>query len=407
MYCKKNGEDDRHATDAEHRQQIEESQPQDTGKPTGNVFQGPAYHMLHCSMLIIPAKRKDVKSGSFGGIEGFAYNQHMPAIAAIDLAKTYRYHRKEPGLGGSLKSLLRRQTLKTRAVDGITFSIDAGEIVGFLGPNGAGKTTTLKLLSGLLSPSRGKATVLGHTPSRREPAYLRRISLVMGQKAMLWWDLPAMETLLLHKEMYGLDGASFARTVDDLSAMLEVGHLLRVQVRKLSLGERMKMELLVALVHQPDILFLDEPTIGLDVVSQQRVRDFLRRLNRERGTTILLTSHYMDDIQELCPRVLLIDHGRLHFDGALESLVRQAAPYKRISAVLAEPVPREAIAQALAALAVEPVEDSVHIRVNVPRDRVAEVAGRLLHLGRVADLSIEEVPVEEIIRAIFAGGGQR
>ena len=325
----------------------------------------------------------------------------MPAIVAVDLAKTYTYHHKEPGLGGSLRSLLRRQTLEKRAVDGISFSIDPGEVVGFLGPNGAGKTTTLKMLSGLLYPSGGSATVLGYTPSRREPAYLRQIALVMGQKNMLWWDIPAMETLLLHKEMYSLPEADFRRSVDELAEMLEVGNLLRVQVRKLSLGERMKMELLVALVHRPRVLFLDEPTIGLDVVSQQRVRDFLRQLNREQGTTILLTSHYMDDIEELCPRVLVIDHGRLHFDGALSALVERAAPHKLVSAVFAEPVADEAVKAALDGFESRPTDDPLKISLAVPREEVAEVAGRLLRLGRVADLSIEEVPVEEIIREMF------
>jgi ABC-2 type transport system ATP-binding protein len=326
----------------------------------------------------------------------------MAAITVADLAKTYTTYHKEPGLRGSLKNLLRRRTLETRAVDGISFAIQAGEMVGFLGPNGAGKTTTLKMLCGLLHPSRGEAMVLGHMPSRREPAYLRRISLVMGQKTMLWWDLPAMETMLLHKEMYGLGDDAFRRTVDELAAMLEVTHLLHVQVRKLSLGERMKMELLVALVHRPDVLFLDEPTIGLDVVSQQRVREFLRHLNHDLGTTILLTSHYMDDIQELCPRVLVIDHGRLHFDGLLDGLVKQAAPHKRISATFAEPVPPAAIAAALGDLPLEPNGDGVHLRVAAPRSQVADVAGRLLRLGPLADLSIEEVPVEEIIRGIFS-----
>jgi len=326
----------------------------------------------------------------------------MAAVTVVDLAKTYTYYHKEPGLRGSLRNLLRRQTLETRAVDGISFAIQAGEMVGFLGPNGAGKTTTLKMLCGLLYPSRGKASVLGHTPSRREPAYLRRIALVMGQKTMLWWDLPAMETMLLHKEMYSLGDAAFHRTVDELAHMLEVSHLLRVQVRKLSLGERMKMELLVALVHRPDVLFLDEPTIGLDVVSQQRVREFLRHLNRDLGTTILLTSHYMDDIQELCPRVLVIDHGRLHFDGLLDDLVKQAAPHKRISATFAEPVPHEAVETALGGLPLQPGGDSIHVRVAAPRSQVADVADRLLRLGSVADLSIEEVPVEEIIRGIFS-----
>jgi len=325
----------------------------------------------------------------------------MPAIHVIDLVKTYRFHRKEPGLRGSLKSLVRRQMLETRAVDGVSFSIAPGEIVGFLGPNGAGKTTTLKVLCGLLYPTAGVATVLGHTPARREPAYLRQIALVMGQKNMLWWDIPAMETLLLHKEIYRLGEAAFRRNLSMLADMLEVGQLLRVQVRKLSLGERMKMELLAALLHKPAVLFLDEPTIGLDVVSQQRVRDFLRQLNREQGTTILLTSHYMDDIKELCPRVLVIDQGRLHFDGPLAALVANAVPYKLLSAVFAEPLSPEKVAAALDGLAIRPDDDELRVRLTVPREQVADVVGRLLRLGRLADLSIEEVPVEEIIRTIF------
>jgi viologen exporter family transport system ATP-binding protein len=325
----------------------------------------------------------------------------MPAIHVVDLVKTYRFHRKQPGLRGSLKSLVRREMLETRAVDGVSFTIAPGEVVGFLGPNGAGKTTTLKVLCGLLYPTTGVATVLGHTPARREPAYLRRIALVMGQKNMLWWDIPAMETLLLHKEIYRLTDAEFHRNVDALADMLEVRDLLHVQVRKLSLGERMKMELLAALVHQPAVLFLDEPTIGLDVVSQQRVRDFLRQLNHEQGTTILLTSHDMDDIEELCSRVLVIDHGQLHFDGSLSALVANAAPYKLLSAVFAEPLSRDVVAAALDGLSIWPGDDSLRVRLSVPRDQVAEVAGRLLRLGRVADLSIEEVPVEEIVRTIF------
>jgi len=335
----------------------------------------------------------------------------VPAVAVANLAKTYRYHQKAPGLRGSLGSLLRRRTLEKAAVAGVSFAIEAGEVVGFLGANGAGKTTTLKMLCGLLYPSRGTASVLGHTPARREPAFLRRISLVMGQKNMLWWDIPAMETLLLHKEMYGIPAAQFRRTVAELAAMLDIEQLLHVQVRKLSLGERMKMELLTALVHRPDVLFLDEPTIGLDVVSQQRVREFLRHLNRQQGTTILLTSHYMDDIEALCPRVLLIDHGSLHFDGALTALVERAAPDKLLSAVFAEAVPAAALAVALDGLAALPSDDALRVQVAVPRDQVAAVAERLLRLGRLADLSIEEAPVEDILRQIFsapvaAGGPQ-
>jgi ABC-2 type transport system ATP-binding protein len=326
----------------------------------------------------------------------------VPAIEVVGLTKTYRYHQKAPGLRGSLASLLRRQTLEKTAVAGVSFRIQTGEVVGFLGANGAGKTTTLKMLCGLLYPSGGSALVLGHTPSRREPAFLRRISLVMGQKNMLWWDIPAMETLLLHREMYGIPAAQFRRTVDELAALLDVEQLLRVQVRKLSLGERMKMELLTALVHRPAVLFLDEPTIGLDVVSQQRVRQFLRQLNREQGTTILLTSHYMDDIEALCPRVLLIDHGHLHFDGALATLVEQVAPHKLVTAVFLEPAPPELLRSALNGLVQQPDEGSGKVAVAVPREQVAEVADRLLRVGRLADLSIEDVPVEEIIRQIFS-----
>ena len=326
------------------------------------------------------------------------------AIAVRGLTKTYRYHRKEPGERASLRAFFRRQSLEMRAVEDVSFSIERGEVVGFLGPNGAGKTTTLKMLCGLLYPSAGVAAVLGHTPSRRERDYLRRIALVMGQKNMLWWDIPAMETLLLHKEMYDIPDGAFRRNVDELAELLDVAQLLRVQVRKLSLGERMKMELLVALAHAPDVLFLDEPTIGLDVVSQQRVRAFLRQLNRERGTTVLLTSHYMTDIEELCPRVLLIDHGSLGYDGALAGLVEQAAPYKRLRAVFTAPVAPERAHAALdgfAGLPVHASDDLLTLNLSVPRDRVADVAGRLLLLGPMADLSIEEVPIEDIVRDIF------
>jgi ABC-2 type transport system ATP-binding protein len=242
----------------------------------------------------------------------------MAAIRVAGLSKSYTYHQKAPGLRGSLQSLWRRQTLQRRAVDGVTFSIDRGEIVGFLGPNGAGKTTTLKLLCGLLYPSGGSVEVLGHAPQRREHAYLRRIALVMGQKGLLWSDLPAMEMLLWHKEVYDLSAQQFRRNLDELVGLLGGEQLLGVQVRKLSLGERMKMELLTALIHRPEVLFLDEPTIGLDVTSQRRVRDFLGRLNRDVGTTTLVTSHYMEDIRALCPRVLVMHQGRLHHDGGTE-----------------------------------------------------------------------------------------
>lgn len=325
----------------------------------------------------------------------------MPAIRVHNLSKTYRYHHKQPGMWGSIRSLVQRQTLEKHAVDSVSFSIEAGEVVGFLGPNGAGKTTTLKMLCGLLYPSGGSASVLGYTPSRRQPDFLRRIALVMGQKNMLWWDLPAMDTLLLHRDMYGVEEGRFRQLVRDLSRMLDVEGLLDVQVRKLSLGERMKMELLTALIHDPDVLFLDEPTIGLDVVSQQRVREFLARLNRERGTTILLTSHYMDDIEALCPRVLVIDHGRLHFDGLLMTLVERSATHKQITVLLREPL-GEAEEHLLRGLQISPSHDPLQLRLSVLREDVARIASGLLLTGQVADLSIEEAPVEEIVRHIFS-----
>ncbi len=328
------------------------------------------------------------------------------AIEVEGLSKTYAYHHKEPGLRGSLRSLFRRRILERRAVDGISFRIETGEVVGFLGPNGAGKTTTLKMLSGLLYLTSGHAEVLGHTPSRREPEYLRQIALVMGQKSMLWWDIPAMETLLLHKEMYDLPDKEFRATVRELGEMLDVGHLLGVQVRKLSLGERMKMELLVALVHRPKVLFLDEPTIGLDVVSQQRVREFLSELNRREGTTVLLTSHYMDDVEALCPRVLVIDQGRIHFDGALTELVESTAPEKLVTVVFAQPVPGDELAAALGGVELIPTEDPLRVRLSVPRERVAGVTAGIVRLGGVADLTIQDVPVEEIVRRVFTASGR-
>lgn len=327
----------------------------------------------------------------------------MPAIVAQNLSKTYRSYRKDPGLWGAFKSLVRRETLERPAVIDVSFTIDEGEMVGFLGPNGAGKTTTLKMLSGILYPTAGSATVLGSTPSRREFAYLRDISMVMGQKTVLWHAIPAMDTLLVHKEMYRIPEAAFRRNVDELSSMLDVTHLLHLPVRNLSLGERMKMELLAALVHRPRMLFLDEPTIGLDVVAQQRLRSFLRELNRQQGTTIMLTSHYMDDIQALCQRVLLIDHGRLGFDGALTALVAQTSPHKLLNTVFATPVPEAMLAHALPGLELRQVDDPARVSLSVPREQVADVTARLLQLGQVVDVSIEEIPVEEVISAVFQG----
>jgi ABC-2 type transport system ATP-binding protein len=327
-----------------------------------------------------------------------------PVITATDLTKTYTFHQQQPGLLAALKSVFRRETETRLAVDAIDLAIQAGEVVGLLGPNGAGKTTTLKMLSGLLYPTSGHLDVLGHTPSRRDVEYLRRISLVMGQKSMLWWDVPAMDTFLLHKEMYGLGDRELRDSIDELAAMLEIGNLLNVQVRKLSLGERMKLELMTALLHRPEVVFLDEPTIGLDVVAKARVRAFLAEVNRARGTTILITSHDMDDIEALCSRVMIINHGRIEYDGGLRALVRDIQPRKLVRATWAEPVRDLA---PLDALGVGPTDRDVEddgrvLRLEVARDRLAEVLEALPRMGALVDLGVADAEVEEIIRDLFS-----
>jgi len=327
------------------------------------------------------------------------------AIQAADLTKTYTYHQQSPGLLGAFRSVLRRATETRLAVDRVSFTIAPGEVVGLLGPNGAGKTTTLKMLTGLLYPTAGEITVLGHRPFDRKTEYLRRIALVMGQKSMLWWDVPAMESFLLHKEMYGLANAAFTASVDELAAMLDVGELLRIPVRKLSLGERMKMELVAALLHRPDVLFLDEPTIGLDVVAKARVRAFLAEVNDTRGTTILITSHDMDDIEALCKRVMIVDHGHLAFDGALAELVRGAQPRKLVTATYGGPVDAAALGEQVIVSAHDGEGDGGQVlTLEVTREALGDVLERLPRLGSLLDLSVADADVEEIVRNLFAGG---
>jgi ABC-2 type transport system ATP-binding protein len=329
---------------------------------------------------------------------------HTHAISAHDLTKTYTFHQQRAGLGGALKSLVRRKYETRLAVDRITFAIEPGEVVGLLGPNGAGKTTTLKMLSGLLYKTSGDLEVLGHTPSDRKHDYLRRIALVMGQKTMLWWDVPAMESLLLHKEMYGLSTVEFERNVAELAELLDVQDLLNVQVRKTSLGERMKLELMAALVHGPEILFLDEPTIGLDVVAKARVRSFLADVNRLRGTTILITSHDMDDIEALCSRVMIIDHGKLQFDGALDDLVRTAQPRKLVRATYATPVDVGPLTAFEGVSAVE--VDGQTVRLEADRTRTGQILEQLTRLGPLVDLDVADADVEEIMRDLFLRRGE-
>lgn len=247
----------------------------------------------------------------------------MSIIEVKNLSKNFRSYQKEPGISGAIKSFFYRKHYDVKAVENISFDIERGELIGFIGPNGAGKTTTLKMLSGLLYPSSGRISVLGSTPFNRKPDFLKQISLVMGQKNQLWWDLPAMDTFLLNKEIYEVSDEDFKTRVEELSELLDVKDILNVQVRKLSLGQRMKCELMAALIHQPKILFLDEPTIGLDVVVQQRLRDFIKEYNEKHKATILLTSHYMRDVKQLCDRVIVINFGSIIYDGDLNALLKK------------------------------------------------------------------------------------
>ncbi|PGH44692.1 ABC-2 type transport system ATP-binding protein [Micromonospora sediminicola] len=320
-------------------------------------------------------------------------------IEVRDLAKHFRVHRRQPGLAASLRSLVRREHVTVRAVDGVGFTIPAGEVVGFLGPNGAGKTTTLKCLTGLLHPSAGTVRVLGHTPHRREPAFLRRVSLVMGQRNGLFWDLPAADAFEVNRAVYGLAEGPYRAALDELVDLLGLAPLLGRQVRVLSLGERMRCELAGALLHRPDVLFLDEPTLGLDVNGQAAVRAFLRDYNARHGATVLLTSHYMGDVTALARRVLVIDRGALRFDGDLAALVEAHSPHRLVRVTLREPAP----AGAWAGLG-EPVDvDGAVVTLAVPRAETAAVAARLLATLPVDDVAIGDPPVEEIIRAVFAG----
>ncbi|MGB3330920.1 MAG: ATP-binding cassette domain-containing protein [Thermomicrobiales bacterium] len=328
-------------------------------------------------------------------------------ITVRDLAKTYTFHRQAPGLRGAIRGAIHRQTESRLAVDGLTFSVQPGEVVGLLGPNGAGKTTTLKMLTGLLDPTAGDVRVLGYRPFERKTDYLRRISLVMGQKTMLWWDVPAMESFYLHKEMYGLTDAAFHESLDELAAMLDVEDLLQVPVRKLSLGERMKMELLAALLHRPEVVFLDEPTIGLDVVAKDRVRAFLADINRQRGTTIVVTSHDMDDIEALCTRVMIVNHGHMIYDGGLADLVQHVQPRKRVRATFAAPVtagPGVFAEDAVRVLEADDADAGGNVlALEVEREALGDLLATLPRLGPLVDLAVADAAVEEIIRDLFTG----
>jgi len=320
----------------------------------------------------------------------------MSAIEASGLTKVYRTYRKESGLRGSLKGLIKRKYDETRAADDVSFTIEEGELVGFLGPNGAGKTTVLKMLSGLLNPSAGRARVLGFVPWERRNELKRQFSLLMGQKNALWWDLPAQESLELNRAIYGIDRGRFMKVVGGLSELLEVQDKMNVMVRELSLGERMKMELISALIHEPRVLFLDEPTIGLDVVSQKRVREFLRLYNEEHRIVTMLTSHYMQDIKELCHRVIIIDHGRIFFDGPLHSIIDRFSGYKIVSLTFAEHPATDFTAFG------EVIQQTpVSVQLKVPRAKVTETCRELLANCKVTDINVQELPFEDVIRQFF------
>ncbi len=324
-----------------------------------------------------------------------------PVVAVHDLAKVYRVHERQEGLAATLRSVVRRTFREVPAVAGISFTVEAGEVVGFLGPNGAGKTTTLKMLSGLLYPTTGEARVIGHVPWRREGDFLRGITLLMGNRTQLVWDIAAADSLRVLQEIYGLPEERYRATLRELTDLLDLGPLLGKPVRNLSLGERMKVEFAAGLIHSPRVAFLDEPTLGLDVSMQARIRHFVAEHNRRSGTTILLTSHYMDDVVALCKRVIVIHHGSLLYDGPLGELAQRMAPYKVIRVALRDGAGRARLEDFGTVVARE--ESSVTL--HVPRDAVGERTARIVGAleGALADISVEDPPIEEVIDRVFAG----
>ncbi|MFC1780346.1 ATP-binding cassette domain-containing protein [Patescibacteria group bacterium] len=320
-----------------------------------------------------------------------------PIIQVNNLCKYYKQHKKEPGLKGSIKALFKRKYKTIKAVDKVSFDINEGEMVGFIGPNGAGKTTTLKVLSGLLYPTSGEAKVLGYTPHNRQPEYQKQFSLVMGQKNQLWWDLPAIESFILNREIYEVEKKQYDKTVNELAELLDVKNILKVQVRKLSLGQRMKCELIAALLHSPKVLFLDEPTIGLDVVMQKKIREFFKEYNQKYKTTVILTSHYMDDVKELCERIIMINKGKIVYDGDLEKIIKKYARNKYLTLVFLKEVQKKDVVEFGKVVSYEPLKATI----SVSRHVTPQVASEVLKKLPVDDLDIAEPELEEIIRGLF------
>lgn len=324
----------------------------------------------------------------------------MSIVVAQNLSKVYPVAVKQPGIKGTLTHFLRRKYRSVVAVQNVSFEIGMGEVVGFLGPNGAGKTTTLKMLTGLVHPSGGEVKVAGHQPFQRESNFLQQITLVMGQKQQLLWDLPALDSLRINAAVYGISHNQFQRRVGELAEMLSLEAKLTQPVRKLSLGERMKAELLAALLHQPQVLFLDEPTLGLDVNAQLAVRNFLREYNQRTGATVLLTSHYMADITALCQRVLLIYEGQMIYDGSLEGLLNRFAPYREVKVELAQPLSKEELSGYAEIEAV----DGLAVRFLVQREKLTSTVARILADLEVIDLTVSDPPIEEVIGRVFRAG---
>lgn len=321
----------------------------------------------------------------------------MPIIEVTGLTKSYRVYRKREGLKESFRGLFRREYDDVHAVRGVDLSVEQGEFVAFLGPNGAGKTTTLKLLSGVINPTGGSATVMGYVPWERKNAYRRRFALVMGQKNQLWWDLPAQESYRLHQKIYGIPKADFDSTLAELTDLLDVGRLLGNPVRELSLGERMKMELIAALLHSPDVLFLDEPTIGLDVIAQHNIQKFLRYYQEKRGITVLLTSHYMKDIAALCKRVVVIARGKIEYDGSLSGVIDKFSSSKIITLQFAEgdrPVGLAKYGEVID-------ENWPKIQIRMARAEVPRVLAELLDHHSIEDIAVEDPPLEDVIAGLF------
>lgn len=326
--------------------------------------------------------------------------EEMMSIHVDQLSKTFSYYKKEVGLKSSVRNLFFRKKLEKEAVNNLSFQIEEGEIVGFLGPNGAGKTTTLKMLAGILHPSGGNISIFGYTPWERKKEFKKIFSIVMGQKSQLWWDLPANESLNLNKYIYEISDREFNYTLDELSELLDVRDLLKVQVRRLSLGERMKMELISSLIHKPKVMFLDEPTIGLDFVSQKKIREFIKHYNGVRKTTIILTSHYMNDIEDLCKRAIIINKGSVVFDGALKGINRDFSPKKIIKLSFSDPVPEEIIRK----FGQVREYDQLHAVLEVHTEQLKTVSSAMLNELPVLDFTIEDIPIDESISLFYKKG---